>query len=131
MEPYTQQEAFDKVWNHFVVNKGEKSVQYFEEFSKDMCMYRKGRDAASSTRCAIGVLLPDNSYEPAMDGADGIDDGILCRISVMPLFNNLGYSWIVGLQACHDSSTHSDNFTETIMLDLKAFATTHNLTIPA
>ncbi len=51
------QEAFDKVWDWFVNQKNGKSVRGGE------CKYR----GCGGTKCALGVLLPDEVYSPMME----------------------------------------------------------------
>lgn len=56
----TQQEMFDKVWQHFVVEGNPPAV----DGEGLRCMYRTD----DGRRCAFGVLLPDELYKIAMEG---------------------------------------------------------------
>lgn len=55
----TEQEIFDKVWNHFVVNKAPQSRS-----SKKLCRYR----GPNGEMCAVGLLIPDEIYSKKMEG---------------------------------------------------------------
>jgi hypothetical protein len=50
----TKQEIFDKVWNHFIV---EKNPVGFDN-ETNVCMYRN----AEGYKCAVGILIPDDEY---------------------------------------------------------------------
>jgi len=54
----TEQEVFNTVWNHFVVNRGPVSVD-----ANNNCLYR-GPDGA---RCAVGLFIPDELYRESME----------------------------------------------------------------
>jgi hypothetical protein len=64
----TNQEIFNKVWNHFIVEEGVVSA------SQSGCpVYRDGK----GNKCVFGLLIPDELYKPAMEGLSL--DSILCR----------------------------------------------------
>jgi hypothetical protein len=58
----TNQEAFDKVWDHFVTRGGPPSVDLTGP--EPGCVYR----GPNGERCGAGVLLPDEAYDPGMEG---------------------------------------------------------------
>lgn len=107
----TNQEAFDKVYQH-LLKQGEESL------SEDggMCMYR-GVDGKS---CAIGCLIPDPEYNPSFEGAPvtTIQRGVaaLAGLSTGLLFD---------LQHVHDKVEVSGWDVE-----LNVVARRYNLTIP-
>ncbi len=59
----TAQEIFDRVWNHFITEKQPLSFR-IDMFGDRGCMYRD----AHGNRCAIGVLIPDEQYDPSIEG---------------------------------------------------------------
>ncbi len=120
----TIQQVFDKVWDHFVVNKGTQS-------KIDSCCQYRGPDGA---RCAVGVCLPDDLYDAGMEGhrigfiqinfADVYDK----------VFNGISSEDLSGLQHAHDAwgvdPLTDESFAEHIERHLRSYASTHNLTIP-
>jgi hypothetical protein len=57
----TNQELFSRVRAHLLTQR-KRSVGYIE--SKEVCMYR----GTNGTKCAIGVLIPDDEYRVTMEG---------------------------------------------------------------
>ena len=57
----TNQEAFNKVWDHFIVKKGPPSIAWDGEAHR--CFYRMGNGA----KCAVGVLISDDGYRAEME----------------------------------------------------------------
>ncbi len=55
----TKQEIFNKVWDWFVVKNNPRSVS-----PTGSCCYR----GVNGSKCAIGVLLPDELYQPRFEG---------------------------------------------------------------
>lgn len=58
MSGLTKQEIFNIVWKHFITDESPRSVS-----ENGMCMYR----SKDGNRCAIGLLIPDESYMPKME----------------------------------------------------------------
>src|SRR4051812_3457243 len=105
------QSIFDKVWNHFVVNKGAPSVG-----DSGRGKYRKSGKADDPCRCAAGLFIPDEQYDPVIDLRGGM------RISgVMRGYTPFGNSetakellphesLLMRLQNAHDDATTSNVF---------------------
>jgi hypothetical protein len=55
----TNQEIFNKVWQHFVVEGNPRSV----EPEKRYCAYR----GPNGSKCAFGLFIPDEKYDPEME----------------------------------------------------------------
>jgi hypothetical protein len=55
----TEQEIFDKVWRHFIIEGNPRSVNEYARF----CAYRGSKGA----KCAFGLFIPDDKYDPAME----------------------------------------------------------------
>lgn len=122
----TNQEAFNKVWDHFVVKKNGPSVD-----GSGTCKYR-GRNG---TKCAIGVLIPDEAYEPQMDYGGLKLERI---ISMYPKFREalkgVGRDFLCDLQATHDMFTRGRRilqFHTLIRAELQQVAKRWNLAIPS
>ena len=58
----TNQEIFDKVWNHFVVERKPRSI-LMDNALRQVCKYRDGRGNA----CAVGLFIPDAVYAPRLE----------------------------------------------------------------
>jgi len=128
--PATEQEVFDKVWNHFVVNHGKQSRMQSPNGSTK-CLYR-GMDGA---KCAVGLFIPDEDYRDWYD-ADGSMDvaNLKDRLYECGLANNLvelrefldaNFDLLQALQAAHD-----DDFSH-IEGSLRAVAEDNNLKVPS
>lgn len=59
----TAQEIFDKVFEH-LVSQGRRSVRDMSHF----CQYRLVLDSGEVLKCAVGCLIPDELYDPDMEG---------------------------------------------------------------
>ena len=91
----TEQEAFNKVWEHFVANKQPRSVK------GSSCAYR----GDNGTKCAVGVLIPDVLYDPNAENVLVISNSnpIIARWMQGPL-NGLSGSFLWALQQAHDNN---------------------------
>jgi hypothetical protein len=111
----TKQEIFDKVINGLVSQNLQQS------HLNDRCMYR----GPNGLKCAAGHLIPDEIYEPAMEG-----NRIGYVVKKYKMLQDIDYfvdneilNMITDLQIWHDISP--------IRLDsLKKIAETHNVIIP-
>ncbi len=85
----TDQETFDKVVKH-LFTQGRRSTAP----DNGACMYR----SADGLKCAIGVLIPDEKYDPSFEGMP------ITRLGWLPNFEvpirNLGL--LDSLQRVHD-----------------------------
>jgi hypothetical protein len=90
------QEIFDTVATH-LFTQGKRAGAFDQHMSKFMCKYR----APDGTKCAAGVLIPDEAYFPGMEG-EGISN--LCgdpSIKLPPyILANVGL--LSALQEAHD-----------------------------
>jgi hypothetical protein len=118
----TKQEAFDKVWQWFVVEGHGPSVN-----DQGSCMYR----GIGGAKCAAGVLIPDDIYEPAMEGKT------IWRVvdmfkKLVPLLGS-GTPFISDLQRVHDQSAmaySSQEFSAAVTKRLRTIAKAHHLNVP-
>jgi hypothetical protein len=59
----TKQEIYERVRDHFSV----PGTRMGYSNSAESCVYRGGNNPVSPVRCAFGVLIPDELYEPKME----------------------------------------------------------------
>lgn len=100
-----KQEVFDRVWNHFVVEGNPLSISRDIEGS---CLYR-GPDG---TKCAVGLLIPDELYSPDMEGNSvcGLIDDFANKslAKVLDVENKDDISFLARLQSAHDLADDVD-----------------------
>ncbi len=135
---YTNQEAFDIAWRHFVIEKNGPSVITDATIKGGFsCRYR-GENGA---RCAFGLFIPDEAYGPWMEGnsVDSLYDGRGLGLATEGEVR----AWIDGrpeidvefadaLQRCHDGSTDPcRDFHTEAQSTLTNLAKSYGLTIPA
>ncbi len=113
----TKQKIFDKVWNWFVVEGHGPSVMD----NGPRCRYR-GKDGA---KCAVGVLIPDESYTPSMEGS-----------ALSSIAGSLGISehcsFLYALQSAHDSAVcvQLTPFLSQVRINLEEVAKIYELLTP-
>lgn len=121
----TLQEAFDKIWDWFVVQGHGPS------YNDGMCGYRGDRGC----KCNIGVLIPD-SFD--CRGIEGMD--VWNAATIYPKLKDYlpmaSLAIIKDLQGCHDSaaieaSNNGKKFIKLYVRRMREFAAEHKLTVPA
>lgn len=130
----TRQEMFDRVWQHFVVEKGPPSGDV------NRCNYRD----PSGAKCALGLLIPDALYDPKMESL-GTDALLRCYPAIRALLAEgfdgtpaqLG-EFSYRLQRCHDDAVSeavcedaAGTFHSLIAKRLTDLAGSYVLTIPS
>lgn len=117
IEKLSNQEVFDKVWEHFIKNKNPPSIM-----DDGRCVYR----GPGGSKCAIGIFIPDDKYIPQMDEDSGhiplLLDDIILNILILYEFRR-----------AHDSSATipRPSFHEKMKLKLIEIAVRHRLTYPS
>ncbi len=130
IKPLDPQEAFSKVWKHFVVQKGEPSVH------DGLCMYRYNYGSTSETRCAIGVLIPDDIYNKSWENGtiySLVNDTQRWGDAMSVLLSKEKISFWSDLQWCHDMGSNArlrKDFTGRIKTKLISFAEKYDLEVP-
>jgi hypothetical protein len=114
---------FDAVWDWFVVQRKSKSIR-----EGSQCAYR----GDGGNKCAAGVLIPDELYDPMMEGQ--------CFGTMSDVVHKaMGLSYedvqfVSGLQAAHDCIDRNGNmhgdFTTVIRAHLEQLAKAEGLTVP-
>ena len=93
------------------------------------CAYR----GASGRKCAIGMLIKDEFYEPELEGTSVAHYGVILalRRSSVNIFDN--EEFLHNLQRIHDSfsDTAGISWKEHVIRSAAAVAERHNLHIPA
>jgi hypothetical protein len=130
------QEAFNKVWNHFVVNKGPASFVEDEHGEVGGCQYR----GPGGAKCAAGVLIEDDEYDAYMDMSGGKSaSAVLAQIPrLAPLLKvvppahegNPLYSLPMELQGAHDRAVGHFDFHWNVEIRLRGVAEKFSLSIP-
>ena len=108
----TTQEVFDKVATH-LLTQNCKSV---DDFGR--CFYR----GPEGTKCAVGILIPDEQYNPSMEHHTV---QTLIDKFPMPEYFNRDKIMLIALQRIHDSDLVS-----TWKLQLEIVSVVYNLEMP-
>jgi hypothetical protein len=95
---FTNQTAFDTVVKHLVTQQRRAVHDAGGEDEKARCDYH----APDGTRCAVGVLIPDELYAPSMEGRR--IGSTLCghRARLRGLFDGVHLGLLDALQRAHD-----------------------------
>lgn len=116
-EPWTKQEAFDRIWQFFAVEGHEKA------YDGSICCYRTENSA-----CAVGCLLPDElaSHD---DGTplEGVIDDLYCpNPGLRDILPSSLMGFLKSAQITHDGWNGGDD----IKPRLRTLAAGYNLTVP-
>lgn len=111
------QQAYEAVRRHFAA----PSASLARTEGGGSCYYRDPDDW--HTRCAVGVLIPDDEYEPAME-----DNGVTSILDDWPLqsLREIDEGFLKATQEAHDGSETAPEFVH--KLDLIAWG--HGLLPP-
>ena len=101
MRQLTRQDCFDKVWNHFVVEKNPLSFE-LSGVGDRLCLYR----GLNGEKCAIGILIPDDKWNPDCENQSPVQALANCGIKDYfhdEVFEALdGIYFLRDLQGAHD-----------------------------
>ena len=114
------QEVFDHIINH-LVTQGKRSYSDNDK----MCLYR----SASGMSCAVGCLMSDEEYDPAMEGEEvGNVIRRFKQVSWMAKYRSL----LDDLQDLHDEvgSWDYQGLTYTALNDIDEIASSYRLNNP-
>lgn len=114
--PMSNQEAFNNVWQHFIVERNPRCIG-----DSGMCLYRS---YDNTNGCAIGCQLPDELVPP-------INGGYMSVLLGCPQLRDY-FRFVIrecgdDLQLCHDQA----NSLEEMETNLRRMAEHWGLTIPA
>jgi hypothetical protein len=108
----TPQEIFDFVRSHI-----EKQGPSMED---DICRYRM----TDGKSCAVGCLIPDESYSPNMEGSPLF---LLVKNFKLPEYVVNNYEILAHLQLAHDDCVNEDDFYYEWDLKMKRIAYRYGL----
>lgn len=120
-----RQTMFDRVYRHFVIDRASPSVVF--TCGTVQCRYR----GPNGERCALGLLIPDDAYEPTMEGtlALGLLDNKLCARLGIDIDD---VDFVDELQGAHDHSVDAGaGFHDDLESKLRHIAARYDLTVPS
>jgi hypothetical protein len=122
-KPKDNQDSFNRVWQHFIVEKHTKSVGFAPGGKLGTrCRYRTDNGLNG---CAIGCQLPDRNAKRADKMKEGAIDSVLRKSRVIAQwFSNVNGDLLCQLQDAHDTRF------ETLGNALANIAKDFNLTVP-
>lgn len=91
----TPREAYDKIVEYF--SRPDAVIAH----DKGACVYRVGREP-SGAACAVGCLIPDNDYDPAMDADPSLGLFNLVQRGMIGVRDQATLKFICEAQAAHD-----------------------------
>lgn len=89
----TRQEIFDRVVRHLLSQKQKAAID--DVYGNTRCRYR----TPDGLRCAVGCLIPDDAYDPSIEGF-AVGDLLTSEV---PTLCTLRRSLEAGGVPCHDS----------------------------
>jgi hypothetical protein len=113
--PLNKQEAFDKAVKGIILQGGPSR-------EGTGCLYR-GPDGK---KCAIGHLIPDELYDPDMEGR-GMSIHAFTKFAAILGWNESDIKFLSGLQETHDNASMSRDFINDFIEYAAMFAAGHNL----
>lgn len=98
----TNQEIFDKVAKHLLTQRVQSmSISAIDNFTS-ICAYR----GAEGTSCAVGCLIPDDKYDPSLEGLNihSIAHSMMASILEVSVeeYRNNTKDLLSALQGIHD-----------------------------
>jgi hypothetical protein len=115
--PLNKQEAFDKAVKGIILQGGPS-----REDGGTGCLYR-GPDGK---KCAIGYLIPDELYDPDMEGR-GMSTHAFAKFAKILHWNADDIEFLSGLQETHDNASMSHYFINDFIEYAAMFAAKYNL----
>lgn len=114
------QEAFNKVWDRFVVHDSPRGLDEYNNYS-----YR----GLNGSRCAVGMFIPDELYHPDMEGIAIYDDACpyLANLHIEMGWTKADLNFLTDLQNTHDR----DDFDDGREMYLGHIADKYELEVPA
>jgi hypothetical protein len=120
--PLSNQQAFDNVWQHFIVDRNPRAVQ------GGMCCYR----TTDGRMCAVGCQLPDALYLPDME-ATAASTAVGENSAVAEYFRHVTPTLLNALQHAHDAPRPraAEDEYAAMARKLRDVATEYGLTVPS
>lgn len=120
----TKQKAFNKVWDHFVTKQSPLSIA---KGKMNSCCYRLDHTASCPIRCAVGLFIPDEVYNPKFEGLTVV--GLLEEFpEALKNIDENNIYFYSALQNVHDSMIDSSELS--LQDKLRYLAKQYKLTVP-
>jgi len=121
----TNQEAFDGVWQWFVVERHGPGVR--TKGASDCVMY-----VNDETKCAVGSLIPYGIIERLSLRQTSMGIRLLLETNelVRELFQETNLELLSSFQVAHDCATRRVTFLDTLENNLRDIAARFNLLVP-
>ena len=125
--PTGAQDAFNRVWDFFVVQKNSHS------FIDTRCLYRTRKHGVSISGCGVGCMMPDDM---AIQADQQRESGIGSVLSNMPVvvewFSMVPPIFLTRLQRAHDVTAGMTTSAQTTTIEsvLRILAGEYGLNIP-
>lgn len=144
-QPLSNQDAFNNVWQHFVVERNSPSIGTVDGIvNLGNCRYRMDD---GTNGCAIGCQLPDELYHPSLEGksvaalyADFLLDypNEVSPQRLSTYFSNVELYLLECLQGAHDNWARRskyamydrDNELQELEIELRQLARQFKLEVP-
>lgn len=100
------QEVYEKIREHFTA----EDAVYGMNNDSMTCVYRGDYDPKSSVRCSVGVLLPDDEYDPHMDSPNGMSVNAYNMVGqalIKRWGTQLDFGFIGAVQVVHDDKAQT------------------------
>jgi len=101
-----KQEIYLKMREHFSKPNVKFGVIARDTVTED-CVYRGNSDPTSPIRCIFGCILPDDKYDPGMEGK--FADQVIDQYGLKDMFPSDTWEFIADMQALHDELARSIN----------------------
>lgn len=129
--PQSNQDAFNRVWQHFIVEKNPRSVQIHDD-GNPRCLYRTIMDGGKVNGCAIGCMMADKHYQREFENQSAESITKLLTGNGTPevreWFTLCDTDFLRDIQLAHDNvNSERIDYFET---SLRIVADEHKLTVP-
>lgn len=119
------QEFYDKTFDHFNKDGSVFGANKTGGSAYGSCVYRGDEDPKSPVRCAWGIHIPDDKYDPDMEGSSAY--AVIERWELIPVDQrtNENFDFINRTQSLHDRTAQffSDSPMTTFLQGLNNLAT--------
>lgn len=123
MNPMTNQEIFNRVWEHFITNGNPRAYNV----GMKKCLYK---DHANGAKCAIGIFIPEDKFNPEMNNVGAVSS---LNVDYPKLLNEMfgelptrkeeddRMEFLESLQDAHDLSNSAEEFKDFLLQTAETF----------
>ena len=96
-----------------------------------ICWYRSSKQAADHRRCGIGHSIPDELYDPGMEGktVQGVMDDYPQVRHHLEVDTDVDMAFLIDLQCAHDDAARAQQDMDVFGEKMKAVAELYGLTL--